>query len=53
MKVYIVRHGETDWNTEKRLQGRQDVPLNEKGRMIARKTARGIQHISFLSLIHI
>ena len=47
MKVYIVRHGETDWNTEKRLQGRQDIPLNENGREVARKTAQGIRQISF------
>ena len=31
MKVCIVRHGETDWNAARRLQGRADVPLNENG----------------------
>jgi broad specificity phosphatase PhoE len=30
--VYYVRHGETDWNVERRLQGRQDIPLNANGR---------------------
>ncbi|HEX2135683.1 MAG TPA: histidine phosphatase family protein [Microvirga sp.] len=30
--IYFVRHGETDWNVEARLQGQQDVPLNERGR---------------------
>ena len=25
MKIYIVRHGETDWNREKRLQGRENI----------------------------
>src|SRR5574340_3520 len=30
--VYYVRHGETDWNVEGRLQGRHDVPLNARGR---------------------
>lgn len=29
--VYYVRHGETDWNVERRLQGRQDIPLNANG----------------------
>lgn len=29
---YFVRHGETDWNAERRLQGRLDIPLNEVGR---------------------
>ncbi len=29
---YFVRHGETDWNAERRLQGQRDVPLNDRGR---------------------
>jgi broad specificity phosphatase PhoE len=29
---YFVRHGETDWNAEGRLQGWRDIPLNERGR---------------------
>jgi probable phosphoglycerate mutase len=29
---YFVRHGETDWNAERRLQGRLDIPLNDVGR---------------------
>jgi broad specificity phosphatase PhoE len=31
--LYFVRHGETDWNAEARLQGQQDVPLNAFGRV--------------------
>ena len=31
MPLYIVRHGETDWNREKRFQSRTDVPLNARG----------------------
>jgi probable phosphoglycerate mutase len=30
--IYYIRHGETDWNVERRLQGRHDVPLNARGR---------------------
>ena len=30
--VYYMRHGETDWNVEGRLQGQQDIPLNARGR---------------------
>ena len=29
--VYLVRHGETDWNRERRYQGNQDIPLNDRG----------------------
>lgn len=35
--LYLVRHGETDWNREGRLQGRQDVPLNARGGWQARQ----------------
>jgi broad specificity phosphatase PhoE len=31
-KLYFVRHGETDWNAARRLQGLNDVPLNSRGR---------------------
>jgi broad specificity phosphatase PhoE len=30
--LYYIRHGETDWNVEGRLQGQRDVPLNARGR---------------------
>jgi broad specificity phosphatase PhoE len=30
--IYYVRHGETEWNAEGRLQGVQDIPLNDLGR---------------------
>ena len=47
MKLYLVRHGETDWNTERRLQGQVDIPLNEFGRMLAVKTGKGLADIKF------
>jgi alpha-ribazole phosphatase len=31
MIIYFVRHGETDWNKEKKFLGHSDIPLNEKG----------------------
>jgi broad specificity phosphatase PhoE len=32
---YFIRHGETDWNVERRLQGGRDIPLNGRGRLQA------------------
>lgn len=45
MKLYIVRHGETDWNRVRRVQGRTDIPLNDYGRHLAEETAEGMKEI--------
>jgi probable phosphoglycerate mutase len=38
--IYLVRHGETEWNREGRIQGRLDSPLTASGREQARRAGR-------------
>ena len=47
MLIYLFRHGETDWNKERRLQGQSDIPLNEFGRELAEKTAEALREVPF------
>ena len=43
--LYFVRHGETDWNAEARLQGQRDVPLNDFGRVQAEEVADQLRRL--------
>ncbi|HAB93387.1 MAG TPA: histidine phosphatase family protein [Lachnospiraceae bacterium] len=45
--IYIVRHGQTEMNNRKVLQGRSDYPLNGAGIAQAQKAADELKHISF------
>lgn len=47
MKLYIIRHGETQWNKEKRLQGRSNIQLNDYGRELAGITADALKNLNF------
>ena len=40
----LIRHGETDWNRERRFQGQLDVPLNAVGREQARRVGERLSH---------
>ncbi len=42
-----MRHGKTDWNEIKKLQGRTDIPLNEEGRKMAEKVRKECEKIGF------
>lgn len=44
-RVFFVRHGETDWNTEGRLQGQQDIALNAVGRAQAAEAGLRIREV--------
>jgi probable phosphoglycerate mutase len=46
-RLCIVRHGETDWNVEKRIQGHTDVPLNATGRAQALAMSFNAAHHRF------
>jgi broad specificity phosphatase PhoE len=43
-ELLFVRHGETDWNDERRLQGHADTPLNDRGRRQAEELAAHLAH---------
>lgn len=45
IRFLLVRHGETDWNREKRFQGQIDVPLNAAGRQQSQQAANFLQDI--------
>ena len=47
MKIVLVRHGETLWNAQGRLQGREDVPLNETGLQQAKAAGKALSHYPF------
>lgn len=47
LRIFLVRHGETDWNREGRFQGQIDVPLNENGRAQAATVADFLKDVPF------
>ena len=50
MKIYMIRHGETDWNKKRKLQGQVDIPLNEFGKLLAKETAPALADVPFEGL---
>ena len=49
-KICMVRHGETAWNAEGRVQGQLDIPLNEVGRAQAQATAEALAGEDFSAI---
>ncbi len=52
LDLYLARHGQTDWNLEKRLQGGTDNHLNETGRAQARQLGDKLAGIRFAAVYH-
>ncbi|HBD83198.1 MAG TPA: hypothetical protein DC056_04220, partial [Dehalococcoidia bacterium] len=48
--LIVARHGETEWNAERRLQGQQDIPLNSRGRSQALAMARLLRSIPLIQV---
>lgn len=47
MLIYIIRHGETQFNREGRIQGQVDNPLNENGLYLGKLTGEGLKDVKF------
>ena len=50
MRLVVVRHGETAWNVEQRLQGATDVPLSDRGRAQAARLAERLKDETFTAI---
>jgi len=45
-EIFVFRHGETDWNKERRYQGHSDIPLNEEGRRQAEELRARLESLA-------
>ncbi len=48
--LYLMRHGETSWNAERRLQGQTDIPLCSNGIEQAKKLSQDLKNIPFTAI---
>ena len=49
-ELWLVRHGQTDWNLEGRMQGQSDIPLNEVGLTQASEAAQRLADAAFAAV---
>jgi probable phosphoglycerate mutase len=50
VRICFIRHGETDWNAAKRIQGQTDIPLNDTGHSQALAMAFNAAHYNFSAI---
>ena len=51
MKIYVVRHGQTNWNFEGRIQGKTDIELNTEGNKQAIKVRNIIKDYNIVEIV--
>ena len=51
LQVYLVRHGETQWNAQRRIQGQSDSALTEKGERQAEQVAERVKTLGITHVI--
>ena len=49
--IYLIRHGQTDWNVERKIQGQTDIPLNSNGKQQAEEAANEIANLKIDRII--
>jgi probable phosphoglycerate mutase len=49
-RVVLIRHGETDWNRDRRIQGQTDTPLSDLGRRQAAAVGQRLKHERFAAI---
>lgn len=47
MNIYVLRHGQTDYNVQGKFQGQVDIPINETGKKQAKQIAQELKNITF------
>lgn len=47
MLIYVLRHGVTEWNRLKKVQGTADIPLAEEGIALAKRTGEALREVPF------
>ena len=49
--IYLIRHGQTDWNIDHRIQGQLDIPLNKMGKNEAEMCGKQLKSLSIDQII--